>query len=469
MKVKTGQKEAYALDNGANEKQSMVGNYLPSSISQRVWPANHISPIETEMNELRKSQTRLSQLVCILATALILSSFISATFIVLFMTGLATSRSDGEGTSSMVPPFPFFLPPPDGQEMNRTDVMSPFGEEFGFPVEPAQQREAPEGRRRTATTSQVDLRYNKLVALSNQEYLTQVLETIAIPRPVNSRNHAYIQNVITSSMESADWTVTKDTFRQWIPYRGSRTFTNIIATLNPLAPYRLVLACHYDSKLTTFQFSAATDSAAPCTILLNMAKFMTPLLRLEPSKMQNTTLQMIFFDGEEAFNRWSATDSLYGSRHLAELWATQDSLPAPGKKVIDTIDLFVLLDLLGQEGRMSIQNYFQNTAGRYRELQKIEKDLSSKGLLLDHCNSNNKYFKATNVQTINIEDDHLPFMRRGVKIVHLIPYPFPSVWHTRNDDISAIDMNTLDNFSRIMNVFVADYFGLTTLPETSKK
>ena len=39
MKVKTGQKEAYALDNGANEKQTMVGNYLPSSISQRVWPS----------------------------------------------------------------------------------------------------------------------------------------------------------------------------------------------------------------------------------------------------------------------------------------------------------------------------------------------------------------------------------------------------------------------------------------------
>ena len=35
---------------------------------------------------------------------------------------------------------------------------------------------------------------------------------------------------------------------------------------------------------------------------------------------------MIFFDGEEAFNRWSATDSLYGSRHLAQLWSTQNSL-----------------------------------------------------------------------------------------------------------------------------------------------
>ena len=67
-------------------------------------------------------------------------------------------------------------------------------------------------------------------------------------RPVNSQNHAYIQTVIESAMIAADYTVTKDTFSQWIPYRGRRTFTNIIATLNPLAPYKLVLACHYDSK-----------------------------------------------------------------------------------------------------------------------------------------------------------------------------------------------------------------------------
>ena len=31
----------------------------------------------------------------------------------------------------------------------------------------------------------------------------------------------------------------------------------------------------------------------------------------------------------------------------------------------------------------------------HSEMQKIEKDLSSKGLLLDHCNSNNKYFKVS--------------------------------------------------------------------------
>lgn len=29
------------------------------------------------------------------------------------------------------------------------------------------------------------------------------------------------------------------------------------------------------------------------------------------------TLQLIFFDGEEALFQWTSTDSLYGSRHLA--------------------------------------------------------------------------------------------------------------------------------------------------------
>ena len=29
---------------------------------------------------------------------------------------------------------------------------------------------------------------------------------------------------------------------------------------------------------------------------------------------------MVFFDGEEAFKEWTKTDSLYGSRHLAEVW-----------------------------------------------------------------------------------------------------------------------------------------------------
>lgn len=38
------------------------------------------------------------------------------------------------------------------------------------------------------------------------------------------------------------------------------------------------------------------------------------------------TLQLVFFDGEESFEEWTATDSLYGSRHLAERMA---NMPHP--------------------------------------------------------------------------------------------------------------------------------------------
>lgn len=39
------------------------------------------------------------------------------------------------------------------------------------------------------------------------------------------------------------------------------------------------------------------------------------------------SLQLIFFDGEEAFHLWSPQDSLYGSRHLASKMASTPHPP----------------------------------------------------------------------------------------------------------------------------------------------
>ena len=51
---------------------------------------------------------------------------------------------------------------------------------------------------------------------------------------------------------------------------GEVEFTNIIATLDPTATRRLVLACHYDSKKLP-HFIGATDSAVSCAVLLDLA------------------------------------------------------------------------------------------------------------------------------------------------------------------------------------------------------
>lgn len=58
--------------------------------------------------------------------------------------------------------------------------------------------------------------------------------------------------------------------------------------------------------------------------MLDLAETLNPLLdqrarRLEDGEevdedVAETTLQLVFFDGEEAFKDWTVTDSVYGAR-----------------------------------------------------------------------------------------------------------------------------------------------------------
>lgn len=72
-------------------------------------------------------------------------------------------------------------------------------------------------------------------------------------------------------------------------------------------------------------FTGATDSAVPCAMMLTMAYVLRNYL--ETNKLNNEiTLKYVFFDGEEAFLQWTATDSIYGARHLAEKWENENVL-----------------------------------------------------------------------------------------------------------------------------------------------
>lgn len=73
----------------------------------------------------------------------------------------------------------------------------------------------------------------------------------------------------------AGWEITEDKFLSGTPY-GRLPFNNIVATLDPSAKRRLVLACHHDSKYYSPQwqreFHGATDSAVPCAMMLELAQ-----------------------------------------------------------------------------------------------------------------------------------------------------------------------------------------------------
>lgn len=291
------------------------------------------------------------------------------------------------------------------------------------------------------------------------------LRPILIERLPGTSGSLAVQQHLTSTLSSlsADWDIDFDSFQSPTP-RGQVTFTNIIATLDPLAPRRLLLACHYDSKSLPPDprapekvFLGASDSAVPCAMILELATSLDAQLRTFKQQKLPVTLQLVFFDGEESFEEWTYTDSLYGSRHLAERMAsTPHPAGARHTTMLQAVDLFVLLDLLGGPNPL-IANHFDNTARWFDRLIAAEKRLHRQGLLASHP-SEQTYFRK-DVYLGPVQDDHIPFLHSGVPVLHVIATPFPQFWHTLDDTEENMHRPTVENLTKILAVFLAEYLG----------
>ncbi|KAI7770090.1 hypothetical protein LZL87_013505 [Fusarium oxysporum] len=258
------------------------------------------------------------------------------------------------------------------------------------------------------------------------------------------------------------------------------TFSNLIFRRSPSWAKQdnvawLTLVAHYDSKINPAGFIGATDSAAPCAILQHVARAIDRALTIKWNEMRRTGatdkgdqgiqgVRILFLDGEEAFANWTETDSLYGSRALAQEWESQFNSPtAIYRTPLDSISLFVLLDLLG-DADPSVPSYFLTTHWAYKRLADIERRMRSLGLLesrpvkgaffVDRRKPDKEFTRS------NIQDDHAPFMYRGVPILHLIPTPFPVVWHTIEDDGSHLHIPTVRDWARVMTAFVVEWLDI---------
>lgn len=206
--------------------------------------------------------------------------------------------------------------------------------------------------------------------------------------------------------------------------------------------------------------------------MLDLAETLNPLLNSRKERLENgdeedediadTTLQLVFFDGEEAFVDWTDTDSIYGarydfccgtavelyrmlSRHLAEKWEKSYLPPNKNSRTswdrqstqLGGIEHLILLDLLGAPHPI-IRSYFIDTAWLFDSLVSVEKRLGDSGAFAygEHTQMApgkwRSYFlpRTTNNRNYGyMGDDHVPFLKRGVSILHLITEPFPGVWH----------------------------------------
>ncbi|GAB6025089.1 hypothetical protein CHUAL_010523 [Chamberlinius hualienensis] len=296
--------------------------------------------------------------------------------------------------------------------------------------------------------------------LSNQVLFNSTLSKIAVPRVLGTKGHEDVKSFIINSMRSLNWDVELDIFSQDTVI-GHHQFTNIIATLDPDAQRHLVLACHYDSKMDPKKtLILATDSAVPCSMMINLVQLLDPFLLNNRSMANDVTLQLIFFDGEEAFLDWTETDSIYGARHLAHKMSTTSFDPLNSNHStnhLHRMDVMVLLDLLGYR-EPTFVNFFHETSHLFSKMKDIERLLNEEGLIQTGLRP---YF--TNFPSWEgVEDDHIPFLLRGVHVLHLIPVPFPPVWHKETDIVDNLDFESIDNLNKILRVFVVSYLHLNS-------
>jgi Zn-dependent M28 family amino/carboxypeptidase len=132
------------------------------------------------------------------------------------------------------------------------------------------------------------------------------------------------------------------------------------------------------------------------------------------------TIELLFFDGEEAFVDWyTNNDNTYGSRHYVQ--AAQKAGTLGGLKAL------VLLDMIGD-----------------RDLT-IRRDSNSTPWLTDLIWASAArlgHRTAFLQEETAIDDDHIPFVRAGVPAVDIIDLEY-AAWHTPQDTLEAVSARSL--------------------------
>ncbi len=241
------------------------------------------------------------------------------------------------------------------------------------------------------------------------------------PRWPTSPGHARAEDFLKKQFaaEAAKGQLEADHFTPTTPI-GPVPMTNYIVRFPGKKDGVIVLASHYETNypLRNIGFVGANDGGSTVGTLLELANH----LRAKP--LEGYSVWLVFFDGEEAFNQWSASDSDYGSRHLAAKWQSDGTL----KK----LKAFILLDMIGD-----------------KDLDVI-RDLNSTPWLLDtvkQAADKFGYQKYFYVGENAIEDDQLPFKARGVPVDDIIDFNYGPHNDSHPDGYHHTAEDTMDKLS----------------------
>ena len=255
--------------------------------------------------------------------------------------------------------------------------------------------------------------------------LTQQFLAVAPKRFNGSPGHLAAEAFIKDRFkpEAAKGNFETDQFTVNTP-AGPQTMRNYIVRFPGKKPGVIVLASHYETNfpLRDIAFVGANDGACTTALLLSLGQY----FRAHPP--EGYSIWLVFDDGEEAVRSWSESDSLYGTRHLAARWFADGTA--------QRIKAVLVADMIGDKD-LNILDETQSTAWLRVLLRQAAANT--------HHSAN--VFKTEGSE----EDDHLPFLRRGIPALDVIDVDYgphtpatpDGYHHTAEDTIDKISPQSL--------------------------
>ncbi len=260
------------------------------------------------------------------------------------------------------------------------------------------------------------------------------------PRVPNSAAHKSCKQWLVNKLKSYGATVYEQDFKA-TQYTGTvLNGTNIVAAFNPQATNRMIIAAHWDSRFvadhdtkdTNKPILGADDGASGVGVIIELAR----QLQAKPTQMG---VDLVLFDAEDngkdnVQTMEDAKSWCLGSQH----WAKTPHINGYRAK------FGILLDMVGATGaRFSRDQISMQYAAEYTN--KVWKMAEQMG------------YGAYFVPELSgpMTDDHL-FVNEiaGIPMMDIINRSaeggFASHWHTHNDNMKAIDRETIRVVGQLM-------------------
>jgi Zn-dependent M28 family amino/carboxypeptidase len=186
------------------------------------------------------------------------------------------------------------------------------------------------------------------------------------------------------------------------------------------------LCSHYDTKtFDTIRFVGANDGGSSTGLLLELARVIAQHPNLAAK------IELVFFDGEEAYEHFSDTDGLYGSRYFAR------QLQGGAKQFRGGI----LFDMVGDRS-LDITLPADSPAEMARDIFAAAEALKLRS-----------YFTYLDRE---MTDDHTPMNAIGIPMIDVIDFDYPW-WHTADDTIDKISARSLQIVGAVALYYLSEF------------